>query len=498
MTEQTTSAAPESDVLGSTGPVTPGTRRKTIWPRPSAPAGPAALRAAGLAGLGAAALISFEGFGVGWALFGVLLAVLTWTVSPRRPRPAAVVWGVLAVSLLGVGVLRDAEWLETLCVLGAMASGSLALAGGRSTRRLLSGAVAVVCLAVGGMAWAQRGVAALRGRGSRLAAAALAGVVVLAVFTPLLASADAGFARLLPHIDVGTVARWIVLFVLGSAGMIGAGYLIAGAPNPELPGWRGPGRLTSLEWGLPVGLLVALLTVFVAVTLRTLFGGDAYVLRTTGMTYAQYARGGFWQLLAVTVLTLAVIAAAAHWAAAQSAGDRAWLRGLLGALSLLTLVIVASALSRMWAYQQAYGFSVLRLLVASMEIWLGAVYVMILAAGRRLRAAWLPRSIAVSGAVALLAITGLNPEALVAARNVARFEAIGKLDTVYLSQLSADAVPALVTLPQARRDCVIPPIKRRLDNDRTTDWRAWNPARARAKSLLASVQAQVPEHCPQF
>ncbi|MFD1050426.1 DUF4153 domain-containing protein [Kibdelosporangium lantanae] len=64
--------------------------------------------------------------------------------------------------------------------------------------------------------------------------------------------------------------------------------------------------------------------------------------------------------------------------------DRVFLRSLLGALCLLMLVVVASALTRMWAYQEAYGFTVMRLLVEACELWLGVVYLLVIAAGVRL------------------------------------------------------------------------------------------------------------------
>jgi hypothetical protein len=454
------------------------------------------LRTAGLAGLAGAALISFDGFGVGWPLLGLVLIVLTLPVVGRRPAPISVLWAVLAVALLVVGALHDAGWLATLGLLGASLTGSLAVAGGRSVLDVLRGAVAVPCLSVAGQAWAWRGLRDQRGQGWRLAGAAVASLAVLAVFTPLLAGADAAFARLLPDIDVATVARWMTLFVLFSAGMIGACYLLSSTARPEPATRRRSGRLRRLEWGLPVSLLVALFAVFVVASLRTLFGGDAYVLRTTGITYAQYARSGFWQLLGVTLLTLVVLAAAARWAALESAADRAWLRGLLGALALLTLVIVGSALGRMWAYQQAYGFTVLRLLVTAAELWLGVLYVAILVAGRRLRAPWLPRAVVASAATTLVALGALNPEGFVAAHNVARFAATGKIDIGYLSGLSADAVPALLTLPEPQRRCATAYLRYRLDNDPITDWRAWNPSHARADLLLRATPARTEQTCP--
>ena len=145
----------------------------------------------------------------------------------------------------------------------------------------------------------------------------------------------------------------------------------------------GPPRrsLGRLEWGVPVGTLVLLFGAFVGVGAAASFGGDTYVQRTAGLTYAEYARQGFWQLLAVTVLTLLVLAIAARVARRETATDRLWIRVLLGLLALLTLVIVASALNRMWLYEQTYGYTVLRLLVSICEGWLGLVFVMVLVAG---------------------------------------------------------------------------------------------------------------------
>ena len=138
-------------------------------------------------------------------------------------------------------------------------------------------------------------------------------------------------------------------------------------------------------------LLDALFAVFVLVQLTVLFGGAGHVLRTAGLTYAQYARGGFWQLLAVTALTLLVIAIAARRAPKATRADRLLVRVLLGTLAALSLVIVASALYRMQVYADAYGATRLRLVVSTVELWLGLLFVLVGVAVVRLRADWLPR-----------------------------------------------------------------------------------------------------------
>ena len=137
---------------------------------------------------------------------------------------------------------------------------------------------------------------------------------------------------------------------------------------------------------------------------------------------------------------------------------------------MLTLVVVASALYRMHVYQEAYGFTRLRLLVDVFEGWLGCWW---WRDGRRvaLRAAWLPRLGLFSGVVLLLGLA-INPDAWIARQNIDRYEATGKVDWDYLGDLSDDAPPVLATLPAATRRCALPSTTGDLD-----DWLEWNLGR---------------------
>jgi hypothetical protein len=259
---------------------------------------------------------------------------------------------------------------------------------------------------------------------------------------------------------------------------------------------EGPGRrrVARLEWAVPLGLLVLLFAAFVAVQLAVLFGGSRHVLETDGLTYADYARGGFWQLLVVTGLTLAVLAGAARWAPRTTRTDRILVRAVLGALAVLTLVIVASALHRMDLYADTYGLTRLRVLVALCELWLGVVFLLVLVAGIRLRATWLPRAAVAAGVLALLGLAGANPDGLIADRNVARYEQTDRVDLSYLANLSADAVPALQRLPPDRRECVLTIIAEDLRSD-PDDWRAWNYGREHARQLLSGTSDRRPSTC---
>jgi hypothetical protein len=492
------------------------------WPGPTRPASRATIVALLVAAAVAALSVPLDRAGVGWfvtAIAGVAALIVARVVpdpAPRTAGPAPLVrrgpralsrarffWSTATVALLGVGTLRAAGWLFFLCLCTAVITAALAVAGGRSVRAMVIAVLMAPLASFRALPWIRRGFTAVRrnggGKGLRIAATVSVSAVLLVVFGSLFASADAAFAdlvgRAVPDIDGGTVARWIFVFVVAAFVLGGAAYLRA-AP-PDLGGLERPGtrRVARLEWAVPLTLLVLLFAMFVAVQLTVLFGGSEHVLDTDGLTYAEYARGGFWQLLIVTGLTLVVLAGAARWAPRDTGTDRVLIRVILGALAVLTLVVVASATHRMDLYADTYGLTRLRLLVSLCELWLGLVFVLILIAGIRLTALWLPRAVVAAGVLALLGLAGANPDRLIADHNVTRYEQTDRIDTRYLSNLSADAVPALDRLTGVNRDCVLAPIAADLRQDED-DWRGWNLGRHQARDLLAHDPAPAPRSCP--
>jgi hypothetical protein len=274
-------------------------------------------------------------------------------------------------------------------------------------------------------------------------------------------------------------------------GLALAGAFLAAAP----PRWDvvspSPARAARpIEWIAPIGGLVVLFAVFFGVQVTVLLGGDDYVLRTAGLTYAEHARSGFGQLVAVTLLTLAVVSAAVRWAPRETPAQRRVLRLLLGALCLLALAVVVFALHRLHLYEEAFGFTRLRLFMNVFEGWLGVLLVLVLLAGVRLRARWLPGAVVATAAVALLGLAAINPDGFVADRNVSRFASTGKVDIAYLQVLSADAVPAIDRLPEPQRSCALAGISVPEDG-----LAGWTVGRERARAILASRSAAITHGC---
>ncbi len=235
----------------------------------------------------------------------------------------------------------------------------------------------------------------------------------------------------------------------------------------------------AAEWALPLAAVDAVLLAFGVLQAAVLFGGYTPSLSAAGVTYSERAHQGFGQLVVVTLLTLALLGWAGRRADPRAARHRAVLAITGGLLVVLALGVVASALRRLWLYEQAYGWTVLRLCVAGFELWLAVVLVLVGAAWAARRTALVPRGVAVSAAAALLVLALAGPDALVARWNVDRLRHTGTLDVAYLSALSADAVPELVCLPEPYRTQVL--AGRRVER---SPWYAANLARFRARAAL--------------
>ena len=304
------------------------------------------------------------------------------SVGDRAWRVAA---AVAATALVGVAGFRAAGWLVAICLGAGLLLGSYALAGGRSWARLVRGLLALAPASALALGWAatrpgeprsgppsggsesrggsEAGDRALTGGPAhhpmqlgRVVAGVAVGLLLLVVFGALFRSADPAFARLtgsmVRALSPDSLVRAGLGFVIVGMLALGATYLTANPPAPERDPsqHRGGRRLGLAEWIIPLAMLDALFGLFVWVQITVLFAGDDFVLRPGGPDYAVYARGGSAQLGVVTILTLGVLAVLARWAGRWSRLELGLLRLLGGVLCGLTLVVVASALTRLNLY----------------------------------------------------------------------------------------------------------------------------------------------------
>jgi len=223
--------------------------------------------------------------------------------------------------------------------------------------------------------------------------------------------------------------------------------LLVEASSEALPEMAVDARpLGATESGVVLGMLVVLYGAFASAQVVAARGGAEKVLTTAGLTYADYARQGFFQLLAVAGITLVVLLGLRSLTRPAEGATHLALVGLGETAIVLTLGIVGVAVNRLGLYEQAYGLTMLRFTCTVVAWWLGAVFVLVGLAytgiGRSQR--WVGGAIALSILLAVLGMNIADPESLVVRRNVDHALATGRFDAAYLAELSDDAVPTLV------------------------------------------------------
>jgi hypothetical protein len=423
------------------------------------------LTEAALLGLLADAVLRNAPEGLGWTLWVFALALAAMNVARYRGLSVTreqMAWLGAAVACAAAFAWRDAEELRAANVLGtlvALAMFSMTAAGlpvasivvARIRDVLAAGVYTVRDIIAGAPMLVGReadllALPAVRGGAAwkALRAVLLTAPLVL-VFALLLSRADPVFAALfrVTDIDIELLVSHVVLagaFAWWSAGFI-RGALLGTARRPALPE-RLPVRLGLAEITTSLGAVIALFTIFVALQLRWLFGGADVVLATTGLTVAEYARRGFFELVAVAALVLPLILATRALIEDENVLRRHQQLSL--ALIVLLAAITASALLRMRLYVEYFGLSTDRLYATALMLWLGVVS---LAMARTVLGGWARPFAAMtvlSGFVTLFALNAINPELLVARVNLGRSTGTREIDYVYLARLSGDATPAVV------------------------------------------------------
>ncbi len=444
------------------------------------------------AGVGVLAGLVLPNHAAGLAVFLVSVAAgLTAAYAATHRRDAFTLTCLVLAGLCTLPVvLLDATWIAVLCLL---AGASALVAGVCRARRFHEFLLAGVSWPLAGLRdlpWLGRTLRSMTGHGStpRVLVTALWSGLALLVFGLLFVSADAIVATwvdtVLPDITVDSIVLRVFVAVAVGAATLAAAYLALNPPNVRVLGSGSTRQVAHrFEWLVPVALVDLVFAVFVAAQLSVLFGGHDYVQRTTGLTYAEYVHQGFGQLTVATLLTFLVVWAASHWAG-DSRADRFWLRSSLGVLCALTLVVVGSALYRMHLYQEAYGFTRLRLFVDTFEGWLGLLVVAVAVAGVVRWGVWVPRFALVTGVAGLLGLALLNPDAWIAEQNLDRYADTGRVDWFYLQGLSADAVPVFEGRDELEVRCGLP---RGWSAD--DDWLSWNLSRSRAEGVVADLDS---------
>ncbi len=168
-----------------------------------------------------------------------------------------------------------------------------------------------------------------------------------------------------------------------------------------------------------------------------------------GIGYADYARQGFFELLILTFINIAVMLVTINLGRGriyeQKIHGSSVLKIMMVYLCLLTMLLLTSSFYKMLMYQTAYGLTRMRLLViiflAFEAIGLVVTLLFIFKPKTKIVVAYSLICLAFYITVNLVSIDGI-----IASHNINTFKSTGKIDSYYLSTLSLDAYSSINTL----------------------------------------------------
>lgn len=291
----------------------------------------------------------------------------------------------------------------------------------------------------------------------------------IAVISPLLLRADAGgFAALLQ-----AMARWtrwqqpavsaelVIQLMLAIPSGIYIFGLVAG--NARDRGDQAPGvaAFSQLVDGfrlLPVSTVLTMLALVSATYVAFMGSQFTYFFsaflgeRPAGwQLYAEYARRGFFELCFIAVLNFSLLALA-RLGVERTGRQHPWLDRLTRALAALTLLLLATAFSKVALYIGQFGLTVQRILPSVFLVWLAIVWGAVAVARRPDFS--IMRLAALAGAVLFCGLCLVDPDGLATRYNARRYlnGTLESFDVNVLSRAGPAGVPVALQLYQQTDD----------------------------------------------
>ncbi|QCJ42243.1 DUF4173 domain-containing protein [Bacillus sp. S3] len=233
-------------------------------------------------------------------------------------------------------------------------------------------------------------------------------------------------------------------------------------------------------------LINTVYVLFVLVQFKYFFSGTLQ----GDLTYAEYARKGFFELLFVTMINLSIVIAVVTMGDRGKKGLKMVSQIMLTILVLSSAVMLCSAFLRMGLYEEAYGFTFTRVLVHSFMIFLAVIFTYTLVK------IWVEKLSLfhfyfITSLLYYTAITVIDLDQIVVKENLNRYEQSGKIDIQYLNSLSATGVLGLIELYE--RDQTLTGLqtilleRQKEARTQSTSWESFNLKKEQAKKKLQSL-----------
>ncbi|WP_079477149.1 DUF4153 domain-containing protein [Halobacillus salinus] len=282
----------------------------------------------------------------------------------------------------------------------------------------------------------------------------LIGLPLLSVIVGLLMQADEAFGNLLsvfPQWLNGlemneAMARTILAIVIGFL-FFGALQILPREETKTLPEWKKGEKYDGIVSLTVLILLNLVYALFTAVQFSYFFGGELY----GGMSYSEYARRGFFELVIVSLVNLTVLVIMLSINRPEGSKVDRTLRGMYSLLIVFSGILLVSAFQRLMLYEAEYGYTMARVLPHVFMVFLLVIFIY---TGIRV---WIDHLsllhfYLLTALVFYAGLNAVNVEAWIVDRNLDRFEETGKLDVRYLSSLGYTGIDGLLDVYEQHPD----------------------------------------------
>ena len=328
---------------------------------------------------------------------------------------------------------------------------------------------------------------------------------VLLLFLLLFSSADLIFKKYILDLvridlDPEIVVR-LILVLCATSGLMGAYAYYAFSRKEDVTASGAVGdklrTIGQIETSILLGAVNLLFFAFIFVQITYLFGGEGNIV-SQGFTYAEYARKGFFELIAVAIISFLLVLTTEKYTSKNGVEHTLIFKILSTALVVQVILIMASAFKRLLLYEEAYGFTTLRLYSHAFIIFLAVIFVLLIYKIFKDKQENLFVFRAFVSILIFLAVMNiLNPDAFIARRNIERFNAAHELDVYYLSRLSEDAVPETAKILDISDESLRKSFARELywqtqkDASLFSRWQSLNVSRMNASKILGSKMTEL-------
>ncbi|MGI6326423.1 MAG: DUF4173 domain-containing protein [Saccharofermentanales bacterium] len=251
------------------------------------------------------------------------------------------------------------------------------------------------------------------------------------------------------------------------------------------------------DFRLDAIVLISFLTVinllylaFAIIQITYLTGAFQAVL-PNGLTYAEYARSGFFELAGISIINFLLILVAVK--GNKRGGIAAMILRVESLLLILgSLVQWASAMFRMKMYIDVYGLSLLRFWVTAFMLLMLVFFILLLIKEFRPRLPFFKLGFT-AALTALVILNFINCDAWIARHNADHYRQTGQIDVGFFDELSDSAVPVMLDLTRTDDSAVAQGMAGQLirryqegtDRAVSSKWTQFNVSRAKARQLIA-------------